>query len=134
MEYLIPMGTDTSIDPISDSRRSSVQVLMLAGPQAPNESRVTGEILVLEPVHSSALQMAPPQVFTRMRLKLLSIQNVGAMPNPLHGREGEILEVLSRESLKSELVGKVISGTIVFRGDERGGMYWIFDVQSAARD
>jgi hypothetical protein len=123
-----------SVDSGQEFRKDPKQVLLQAAPAAPNESRVTGEILEVERLHSSVLHIEPPQVLTRMRLRLLSVQSVGGMPNPLYGREGETLQVLSRERVESNLVGKVISGTIVYRGDERGGAYWLFDVQSTARD
>ena len=133
-DRLVPSNAGGFTDSTTDLYRNPTRALVQAAPVAPNESRITGEVLELDPVDSSVFHMQPPQVFMRIRLRLLSIRSVGTMPSPLQGREGQTLEVLSREFVESKLVGKVISGTVVFRGDERGGMYWIFDVQSAAQD
>ena len=99
-----------------------------ASPMAPNEGLVTGEIVSLEAVQSSTLRIMPPQILTLIRLRVLSIQGRGTI-NPLRGWEGSIIEVYSKAPLGSGLVGKKVKGVVTYRGDERGGLYWIYDLQ-----
>ena len=96
-----------------------------AGPVIPNESLVRGEVVELEALHSSTLNINPPQMLFRMKLRLLSVQDVPSKPNLLTAKSGDTIEVYSRQTLLPGLVGKVIKGSVTFRGDERGGRYWI---------
>jgi len=97
-------------------------------PVIPNEGLVTAEVLEVGTVQSSVLNVNPPQVLYRMKLILLSVQDVPPRANFLKDKSGEIVEVYSKEVLPSDLVGKVIKGRITFRGDERSGLYWILEV------
>jgi len=98
-------------------------------PAAPNASLVTAEVLQLEMVDSTTLKISPPQSLTRLRLRILSIRDVGEELNVLRGQEGRVLEVISKGALDSTLLGRAISGIVTYRADERGGLYWIRDVR-----
>jgi hypothetical protein len=100
-------------------------------PVAPNEASILAELLALDPVHSSALHIEPPQTFTRFRLKILSVTGVPGLPNPVHGREGQIIEALSRETASGIAIGRTVRATVAFRGDERGGRFWLRDIEEA---
>ena len=97
-------------------------------PVIPNESLVVGEVLELTAVQSSTLNIKPAQILFRVKLRLLSVEDVQNKANFLEAKKGQILEVYSKEKISPELLGKVIRGHISFRGDDRGGLYWIFKV------
>jgi hypothetical protein len=99
-----------------------------AAPVIPNESLAVAEVLELTTTCSSTLNIQPPQTLTWMKLRLLRIQDVPPKANFLHDKAGEIIEVYSKELLSLKLVGKTITAHIVFRGDERSGLYWVIDV------
>ena len=94
-------------------------------PVIPNEGIVAAEVVDLTTIDATTVNINPPQVLFRMKLRLLSVQESPPLANFLHAKKGEIIEVYSKDSLSSGLVGKVIKARITFRGDERGGLYWI---------
>lgn len=103
-------------------------------PVVPNESLVVGEVVELRAIDSSSLNIRPPQILFRMRIRVLSVREVPSKPNLVTTRKGEILEVYSKDRLSSDLIGKVIRGRVTFRGDERGGLHWIFSLKEASSD
>jgi hypothetical protein len=99
-------------------------------PSMENEGRITAEILEVESVHSSQLNIAPPQFLTRVRLRLLAGSDTSGAPTPLTGGEGALLEAYTREQVDPNLIGKRIQCTLRYRGDERGGLYWVYEIRS----
>lgn len=122
-------GMAPAMDCAAQSRRSSPQQIVQAGPAAPNASRVNGELLSLEIIDSSTLKIAPPQTLTRLRVRILSIQTVESMVDALHGQEGQVIDAYSKESVDPHLIGRKITCIVRLRGDERGGRYWVFDLK-----
>lgn len=102
--------------------------LVQSVPVIPNESIVAAEVVDLTTIDATTVNINPPQVLFRMKLRLLSVQESPPLANFLHAKKGEIIEVYSKESLSSGLVGKVMKARITFRGDERGGLYWIQEI------
>jgi hypothetical protein len=49
----------------------------------------------------------------------------------VHGREGQIIEALSRETASGIAIGRTVRATVTFRGDERGGRFWLRDIEEA---
>jgi hypothetical protein len=94
-------------------------------PVIANESIVTGEILDRSLIDSSVLGMQPARMLARITLRIACVQDVPAKANFLAGKSGEVVEVYSRDVTSTELIGQTVNGRIVFRGDERGGSYWI---------
>ena len=106
-----------------------VNVSLVQGvPVIPNESIVAAEVVDLTTIDAATLNINPPQVLFRMKLRLLFVQEAPPLANFLHAKKGEIIEVYSKESLSSGLVGKVMKARITFRGDERSGLYWIQEI------
>jgi hypothetical protein len=99
-------------------------------PSMENESRVTAEVLHVESVHSSQLNIAPPQFFTRVRLRLLTVGDTSGTPSFLTGRDGTVLDAYTREQVTADLLEKKIECKIRYRGDERGGMYWLYEIRA----
>jgi hypothetical protein len=102
----------------------------VGAPTLENESRLTAEVLHVEPVHSSQLNIAPPQIFTRIRLRLLAVADTPGTPSFLMGREGAVVEAYTREQVNPGLIGKKIECRLSYRGDERGGLYWLYEIRA----
>lgn len=117
-----------------ESQGGSPHRIAQAGPAAPNASRVSGELLSLEIVDSSTLQIAPPQTLTRLRIRILSSQAVESEINPLHGQEGQVLEAYSQESVDPQLIGRMVTCIVKLNADERGGQYWAYDIKGLPRE
>jgi hypothetical protein len=102
-----------------------------AGPSIENESLVTAELLRIESVHSSQLNMAPPQVFTRIRLRLLTTDETSGTPHFGMPRDsGMTFEAYTRETVNPDVLGKKIQCKLNCRGDERGGVYGMCDMRA----
>jgi hypothetical protein len=99
-----------------------------ASPAVENESQVVARVLRVEVLESSALNIAPPQLIDRIRLELLRVQDAPGKENRLAGREGTVFDAYSKERVDPALTGKEILGRVIFRGDERRGMFWIHGV------
>jgi hypothetical protein len=122
----------SQLAPASSEPAPSALASPVAGaPAIPNEGLVIGEILELSLIDSSALGIRPAQMLARIRVRLISVQDVPSKSNFLTGKTGEVLEVYARDTVPAELVGRRIKGKIVFRGDERGGSYWISELAAA---
>jgi hypothetical protein len=104
------------------------RTVVQAGPVVENESQVVARVLRVEVIDSSALGIAPPRLIDRIRLALLRNQDTPGKANRLAGREGTVLDAHSKDRVDPVLVGRVITGQVIFRGDERGGRYWIHGV------
>ena len=98
---------------------------------APNQSRVTAEVLDASVVDSSTLGIAPPQRLTRLTLRLSSVSAVGALPNTLDGRSGQTIHALSKDLSLAALKGRTVSLDVSLRGDERSQRYWVVDGPAA---
>lgn len=94
-------------------------------PVIANESIVTGEVLAVSLIDSSAVNVRPARMLARLTLRIGCIHEAPSKANLLAGRTGEVIEVHSHDVTLTQLVGKTVNGRIVFRGDERGGSYWV---------
>ena len=101
-----------------------------SAPSIENESRVTAEVLQVESVHASQLNIAPPQFFTRVRLRFLTVGDTPGTPSFLTGRDGTVLDAYTREQVNADLIEKKIECTLRYRGDERGGLYWLYGIRA----
>jgi hypothetical protein len=98
---------------------------------APNQSRVTAEVLDASVVDSATLGIAPPQPLSRLTLKLVSVSAVGALANTLDGRAGQTIHALSKDLALAALKGRTMSLDVSLRGDERSQRYWVVDAPAA---
>jgi len=115
-------------------QRSPLQRIVQAGPVAPNASRVNAELLSLEIIDSSTIQISPPQTLTRLRMRILSIQSVESEINSLQGQEGRVIEALTKDSVDAHLIGKPITCIVTVRGDEHRRMNWARDINGLPRE
>jgi hypothetical protein len=113
-----PPASSPSAPPVGSPHTGGAPVIA-------NESVVTGEVVDLSVIDSSLVNVRPTRMLTRIRLRIVCVQGVPPKANFLDGKAGEVIEMYSRDVIPAPLVGTTVNWRIVFRGDERGGSYWI---------
>lgn len=103
-------------------------------PVAPNDSMVTGVVLEYAILNSRLVDIEPEQVLHALQIEVLTSEDVPGMANFTKDKVGEIIRVYSTGWLSPYLFGKTIRANVQFRGDERGGKYWIRNVSLAAEE
>lgn len=98
-------------------------------PVAPNDSLVTGLVLGYAILNSKVEDIQPEQVLHVLWLEIQQAQDVNEMPNFAKRHLGEVLQVFTKDPLSPYLFGKTVRGHVQLVGDERGGHFWISDVQ-----
>ena len=97
-----------------------------AVPAVPNESLVYGEILEVDVIDSTSLDIRPKRKLWRLKLRLIKVDGIEGKNNFLRAAEDQTVEVYTADDTKrSAAVGQKVKGRISFRGDERSGRYWI---------
>jgi len=98
-------------------------------PVVPNESIVTARVLGCCVISSSILDIKPDQNMYKLELLIHRSQDVKPRRNFTMDKVGKVLSVYSKEKLLPELFNKVINAHVTYRGDERGGRFWIWDIK-----
>jgi len=93
-------------------------------PAAPNEIVVKVQVLDAVIVDSLTLNISPQQPLCVLTLKLLSVNQVGDL-DFLYGKSGETIRAYSKDLSLADLKGNIVAVTLSFRGDERGGSFWV---------
>jgi hypothetical protein len=91
----------------------------------PNDAWITGMILEYGIVSSRLLGIQPDQTLYKLTIHLESSEDIVGMPNLLRGKEGEDITFYTKEKLPSDIFGKKVRAEVSYRGDERGGRWWI---------
>lgn len=94
----------------------------------PNEAVAKGT--VIEYAISSAGRSGdrPGPGLYKIVVKVEAVEDSGDAPNFLRGKEGQEISFWSKARLAPELFGKRIKAIVEYRGDERGGKFWIRSV------
>lgn len=101
-----------------------------SAPAAPNESLVEGRVLEYSVVSSKLLNMEPEQ--TLYALTVLVEQSTAVKgPDMLKKEAGRPVRFYSKQRLEPELFGRKIKAKASYRGDERGGLHWIYEIRMA---
>jgi hypothetical protein len=98
-------------------------------PVIQNECIVEGAVAEYAIVSSRLINIEPDQVLYRLVITVQSAKKIDNQPNFLSGKEGQEISFLTKEKLSPELFGKKIQAKARYSGDERGGRYWIRNVQ-----
>jgi hypothetical protein len=99
------------------------------GTVIPNSSLITGVVLEYGIVSSCLLRIQPDQTFYKLTIHLESSEDIIGMPNLLRGKEGEDITFYTKERLSSEIFGKKVRAEVTYRGDERGGQWWMRSIK-----
>jgi hypothetical protein len=96
-----------------------------AVPVIPNEGIIEGEVVSYCIISSSILNIKPAQKLYRLRIKVTASKDVKGKQNLTKNKVGKTIEVYSKKKIPEDIFKKTINARIVYRGDERGGLYWI---------
>jgi len=112
---------------------AGISALLLAGckylglppavPVAPNDSLVTAKVL------DHAIDTTSGQTLYILIIEILSSEDVAGMPNFTKDKVGQSIKVYSKLEFSADLVGKTIRANVSLVGDERGGKYWIANIE-----
>jgi hypothetical protein len=99
------------------------------GTVIPNSALITGMILEYAIVSSRLLGIQPDQTLYKLTIHLDSSENVSGMSNLLRGKEGEDITFYTKEKVSSDIYGKKVRAEVSYRGDERGGRWWVRSIK-----
>jgi uncharacterized protein YkuJ len=100
-----------------------------AVPVIPNASIVTGKVLGYSILSSSILDIKPVMPIYRLEVLVETSDEVKEMRNFTRDKVENLLLFYSKEKLSAELFSKVIKAHVTYRGDERGGKFWIREIE-----
>ena len=100
-----------------------------AVPVIPNESIIEGHVLGYCVISASLLKIKPNQTLYGLRIMVTTTENVEGKPNFTKDEVGKIVEIYSKEKIGPNIFNLYIRARVVFRGDERGGLYWTEEVK-----
>ena len=99
------------------------------GTVIPNGTFITGVTLEYGIVSSCLLGIQPDQTLYKLTIHLESSEDIVGMPNLLMGKEGEDITFYTKERLSPDIFGKKVRAEVTYRGDERGGRWWVRSVK-----
>jgi hypothetical protein len=101
-----------------------------AVPAVPNEAVARGTV-VESGVSSPTGPSAPGRdlALYKIVMKVDAVEDRGDAPNFLKGKEGRVMTFWSMGRPAPGLVGKKVKAIVEYRGDERGGKFWIRKIE-----
>jgi len=100
-----------------------------AVPVIPNEAILTGTIKEYCLTSASLSGISPEQILYRLVISVEEVEDVKGYPNFLKGKESQTLPFFTKEKPSSDLFGKRIKAHVKYMGDERGGRFWIRNIE-----
>ncbi len=100
-----------------------------AVPAAPNAATLEGIVKEYCTSSSDLWDIRPVQVIYRLTIFVEDTGGRGDSPNFLRGKEKQMLLFFTKEEISSELLNKRIKAEVEYRGDEKGGRFWIRNIQ-----
>ena len=98
-------------------------------PAISNESIVTGEVLGYSVVSSSLLDIQPLMPVYRLEVVVKTSEEVKGMRSFTKDKVEKLISLYSKEKLSAELFSKIIKARVSYQGDEKGGMFWIKELE-----
>lgn len=99
-----------------------------AVPVIPNEGIIEGRVLGYCIISSSILDIKPDQTLYRLKILVTGSKNVEGKRNLTRDKVGKTIEFYSKEKLSTNFFNQTIKARVVYQGDERGGLYWIKNI------
>ena len=100
-----------------------------AVPMIPNEAAIQGVVEEYCLTKAGLLGISPEQMLYKLAISVRTIEDIKDYPNFLRGKEGQSIIFYSKENQSSELFGKEVKAVVEYRGDERGGLFWIKNIE-----
>jgi hypothetical protein len=101
----------------------------IAVPAVPNEAAAKGTVIEYCISSTGRSDARPGPGLYKIIVKVEAVEDSGDAPNFLKGKEGQEILFWSKARLAPELFGKKIKAIVEYRGDERGGKFWIRTVE-----
>lgn len=99
-----------------------------AVPVMPNETAVKGQVEEYCLTSSKLLGIKPEIVLYKLVISVFNVEAIKG-PNFLKGKEGQLVTLYSKEELSSKLYREKIKAIVEYRGDEKGGLFWIKQIE-----
>jgi hypothetical protein len=103
-------------------------------PAVQNESEVEGTVTEYAVVSSGSVGIEPEQEFYKLVITIHSVWDVGSKPNFLMDKAGQDVLFYTKERIYPGLVGKRVKAKARYSGDERGGKYWISNIEEVKQE
>jgi len=100
-----------------------------AVPVVPNDSLVKARVRSYCIVEASSLGIQPEQTIYQLGIEIIESQDVEDKVNLTKDRAGQTIQVFSKEPLSPDLFDRTIRARVTLRADERGGKFWISQVE-----
>lgn len=101
-----------------------------AVPAISNESLIEGAVTEYAIISSDLVGIKPRQTLYRLTIKITSSRNIGEGPDFLPDMTGQEVRFLSKKKLSPELFGNRVTVKARYKGDERGGTFWISNIEA----
>ena len=95
-----------------------------AVPVMPHETAVKGHVAEYCLTSSKLLGIKPERVLYKLVISVSNVEDIKG-PNFLKGKEGQLITLYSKKELSSKFYGEKIKAIVEYKGDERGGLFWI---------
>jgi hypothetical protein len=99
-----------------------------AVPVIANEAVLLGVVKECGMTKASLLGISPEQILYKLVISVRTIEDIKDYPNFLRGKEGQSIIFYLKAGQSSELFGKEVRAVVEYKGDERGGLFWIKNI------
>ncbi len=106
----------------------SIQTWATAVTAMPNETIVKGNVEEYSLISSKLMGIKPEMTLYKLVISIEKVENVKG-PNFLKDKEGQFVTLYTKEEISSDFYGKKIKAKIEYKGDERGGLFWIKQIE-----
>ncbi len=97
----------------------------------PNKAGLRGTVLGYCVISSSLEGIRPEQALYKLTISIEETEDIKNYPNFLRDKEGQSITFYSKEKQPLELYGRKIKAIIEYKGDEKGGRFWIKQIKIA---
>jgi len=101
-----------------------------AVPAVSNESLIEGVVTEYAVIFSDQVGIKPRQTLYILTINIASSYNIDDGPDFLLNMTGQVIRFLSKKKLSPELFGKRVKVRARYKGDERGGTFWINNIET----
>ena len=91
-------------------------------PVIPNRAVVIG---IVEEVSVTTAMQTPDRVIYKLRISIEKTEDIAGSPNFVKSRAASSLTAYSEDKNALDLYGEKVKAIVEFKGDERGGNFWI---------
>jgi hypothetical protein len=94
----------------------------------PNKAVLVGTVKEYSVGSSSLYGMSPEQTIYKLTILVETSEDIKGVANFLKGKEGQTLTFFTKVNPSIDVYGKKIKAQATYLGDERGGSFWIQNI------